>query len=494
MKNKDAGFLFVLLIITNWCCTKNQADELITTDDLIEKALDDEPGICTELFAKDHSRAFGQKNLFWAKHQLRVRFMGGSTYVQNKVKYFASQWSQYANITFQFVDSEPSDIRISFNSKDGSWSYIGATNAYIASDRATMNFGWFSDQTSDTEFRRTTLHEFGHAVGLSHEHQHPEASINWNREAVYTYYQNTQDWSRGEVDRNIFQKYSISSTNYSDYDPQSVMHYYIPKSLVIGSWAPTSNTNLSAIDKQFIGKIYPLGNGTEPTESKLCNCPEDLSVIACEDYESYESQAGFNVSKNWKSWSSSASLGELQNYSWGKVLKIAHSPTANPDLLYLPGVLESGNYSIRWKMYVGEGSSAYFNIQKYEKPGQEYGAQFFFDNNKEGKVQANNRQANFTYSQDKWLNIQLDLNFVQDMISFSVDGQNIASWPAKWTATSGSGISQFGAINFFAIDEQSKFWLDDFCVSTGGFQNLTSFATSHFDQSAPSSNHSIVKQ
>jgi hypothetical protein len=258
------------------------------------------------------------------------------------------------------------------------------------------------------------------------------------------------------------------------------MHYYIPKSLVIGNWSPTWNTNLSAVDKQFIRKMYPSGDGDESSESKLCNCPEDLTVIACEDYETYVSQAGLNTSKNWKTWSASASLGELQTYSWGKVLKIAYSPTSNPDLLYLPGVLESGKYSVQWKIYIGEGSSAYFNIQKYENPGEEFGAQFFFDANKEGKVQINNRQADFTFSQDLWLKVGLDLNFAENLITFHIEDQNIATWPAKWSATSGSGIAQFAALNFYAIDGQSKFWLDDFCVSSGSIQNLTSFQPSNF--------------
>jgi len=51
-----------------------------------------------------------------------------------------------------------------------------------------MNFGWFDDNTSDSEFSRTVIHEFGHALGMIHEHQHPLAAIPWDKDKVYTYY------------------------------------------------------------------------------------------------------------------------------------------------------------------------------------------------------------------------------------------------------------------------------------------------------------------
>ena len=32
--------------------------------------------------------------------------------------------------------------------------------------------------------RATVLHQFGHALGLEHEHQHPTAPLEWNQEKV----------------------------------------------------------------------------------------------------------------------------------------------------------------------------------------------------------------------------------------------------------------------------------------------------------------------
>lgn len=487
MKTTPSFLLLSLLVVISFSCSKESQD--LTSPPLPEidvHEIDQSVGICTELYDESHSRAFGQKNLVWNKNKLRVRFLGGSNYVQNKVRQYAIQWSKHANMTFEFVTSEPSDLRISFDQNDGSWSYVGRSNAYVSPTRATMNFGWFNDRTSDAEIRRTTLHEFGHALGLSHEHQHPQVNINWNTEAVYAYYQRTQGWSRSEVNTNVFQKYSTASSNYSTYDPQSIMHYYIPPSLVFGNWSPTWNTNLSTNDIRFIGAIYPLDGSTDSGNTDDCNCPGILNIIACEDFESYD-QSSYAGSNQWGVWSASAGRGELQTYSWGKVLKIAHASFANPDVLFKPGILNSGIYSIKWKLYVAPGGTAYFNIQKYEEPGREFGAQFHFDQEQGGRISVNNREATFTYLQDQWINLELDFDFDQNLVSLQLDNQSIATWPANWTATGNSGTAQFGALNFYAINEDAKFWLDDFCVGQTEINNQSLSSAGNFEE-APLAN------
>ncbi len=56
--------------------------------------------------------------------KLRVRFMGGSDFVQAKVEKYAREWMEYANIEFDFNNDLDAEIRIAFD-PDGSWSYLG---------------------------------------------------------------------------------------------------------------------------------------------------------------------------------------------------------------------------------------------------------------------------------------------------------------------------------------------------------------------------------
>ncbi len=452
-------FFFAVISVLFLNCSQDENLEIDVLD--ISGEISPEYGICTEFFMDDHGRAFGPSHLFWDKEVLRVRFLGGSEYVRNRVMHYAHQWSDHANIKFEFVSSEPSDIRISFDLDDGSWSYVGRTNEYISSNRATMNFGWFHSRTSESEFRRTTLHEFGHALGLSHEHQHPEVTINWNKRAVYDYYSRTQGWSTSEVNNNIFSKYSTGYTNYSDYDPGSIMHYYIPRSLVTGNWNSSYNTDLSSQDKIFIGQMYP---GNE-VGGLSCSCPDDLNIIACEDFENH-SAVSFDNSDQWSPWTENGNQGELQSYSWGKVLKIEHDQLDNPDVLFSPGSHSGESISLQWNMYVGTGASAYFNIQKTEIPGQEFGAQVYFNTDESGLVLINGRRLEFVFEQGQWLKIDIIRDTGSDLYVLEIDDKVVTSWPLNWSHGSSSGSEDFAAINFYAVDENSRFWLDDFCVST----------------------------
>ena len=190
---------------------------------------------------------------------LRVGFLDGDPAVHAKVKANAQQWSQYANVTFAFGPVADAEIRIAFDPGDGSWSYIGTDALGIDRNKSTVNFGWLTRETSDIEYSRVVLHEFGHALGCIHEHQHPLNDIPWDKEAVYRYYSGPPNyWSREQVDINLFQKYSTTLTQFSTFDPKSIMLYAIPNSLTIGDFEVGWNQQLSKTDKAFIGAMYPL--------------------------------------------------------------------------------------------------------------------------------------------------------------------------------------------------------------------------------------------
>jgi hypothetical protein len=188
---------------------------------------------------------------------LSVRFMGGSATVQAKVRQYASEWSKFANIKLDFNNAANAEIRISFQLGKGSWSYIGTDALSIANSDPTMNFGWLTDSTNDTEFSRVIIHEFGHALGAIHEHQSPAASIPWDKPAVYAYYLSTNGWDAATVDVNIFKRYEASSTQFSGFDDKSIMLYAIPDSLTLGTYSVGWNTVLAPTDKSFIASVYP---------------------------------------------------------------------------------------------------------------------------------------------------------------------------------------------------------------------------------------------
>ena len=114
---------------------------------------------------------------------LNVDFLETPAFLDRVIK-AASGWHSAMALRFQFGRGTP-DVLVSF-SPGGSWSYIGTDSLYYSRKGIpSMNFGWFDKDTPDSEFHRTALHEFGHALSLIHEHQHPGGHISWKREQVY---------------------------------------------------------------------------------------------------------------------------------------------------------------------------------------------------------------------------------------------------------------------------------------------------------------------
>lgn len=194
----------------------------------------------------------------WANGRtLRVRFLDGDPVVQQRIPPFAHEWSKYANITFAFGNDPDAEIRISFQDS-GSWSYLGTDALSIPRDQPTMNYGWLRADTPDEEYSRVVTHEFGHALACIHEHQSPAADIPWDKDAVYRYYMGPpNNWTKAEVDANLFERYSRTITQFSAFDRESIMLYAIPNQFTVGDYEVGWNTHLSPVDKSYIATIYP---------------------------------------------------------------------------------------------------------------------------------------------------------------------------------------------------------------------------------------------
>ena len=142
---------------------------------------------------------------------LRCLFLDGSTTMKKKVRAYAHQWEKHANIKLKFVTKAPAEIRISFYADAGSWSAVGRdalNRSYFPLHQPTMNYGWLRDNTSDDEYSRVVLHEFGHALGCIHEHQTPTFNRKWDTKAVMKYFQDAILFADGKGPTNENTKFS----------------------------------------------------------------------------------------------------------------------------------------------------------------------------------------------------------------------------------------------------------------------------------------------
>ncbi len=195
---------------------------------------------------------------------LKVRFMGGSTAEQTVAKEQASWWGAVANLKFDFNNAATADIRIAFDPDDGAWSYVGTDCKSIPVNQPTMNLGFLDGGTA--------AHEFGHAIGLAHEHQNPRGGIEWNEPMVIAELAKSPNfWDEATTRHNVLRKYTIDQINGTEFDPDSIMLYFFPASWTLNGIATKANDILSTIDKQFIAgaKMYPKTGGTTSTAVEL---------------------------------------------------------------------------------------------------------------------------------------------------------------------------------------------------------------------------------
>lgn len=260
------GLVSVLLCGTS-CSNDTDMDNISPT--AVQENDQQELHLCTSDFVNDkllrESDTISQKgvvgkNYKWQNGQtIRIKFLNGDEYVQKKVKEYASEWLKYANLKFQYVASnQNADIKIgiNWNGSNESLTYFGTGSKEIAQNQPSIILGGLSSTTPNSTFRKIVLHHFGHALGLVHEHQSPKANIDWNKTAVYAFFEK-EGWSRSEVDRDYLSKWSSDKTNSSTYDKASIMNLEIPESFTNNHFSVGVMSVLSEGDKSFIRQQYP---------------------------------------------------------------------------------------------------------------------------------------------------------------------------------------------------------------------------------------------
>ncbi len=239
------------------CFDRYPADEhLVRAAELaIAENVRNAPDLSGELPAEELALVTGK--LWKNGRRLRVAFLDGHDEVKARIEPIAREWSEHANIEFDFGNHAEAEIRISFELA-GSWSYLGTDALTLDPEAATMNFGWLRPDSGEADYQRVVLHEFGHALACIHEHQNPAGGIPWDVDKVYAHYGGPpNNWPKAQVHRNLLLRYEEGLTSHTEFDPDSIMLYPIPAELTIGGFEVGWNTALSKTDRKMIARMYP---------------------------------------------------------------------------------------------------------------------------------------------------------------------------------------------------------------------------------------------
>ena len=193
------------------------------------------------------------------KTKLRVLFIEGTDRQQ------AAAWKRFQkvdaliNLSFELVKTGPAEIRVGFGPL-GHWSYVGKGCLAVPANQRTMNLQLDASIIGgdpDNEWDRVAIHEVCHAVGLQHEHQHPQAHIPWNIPAVLSYYKQTQGWSEAQTRAQVLNPPKVKNWSGTPFDATSIMEYPVPKFLTTNGFSVGWNARLSKQDIGFLKQLYP---------------------------------------------------------------------------------------------------------------------------------------------------------------------------------------------------------------------------------------------
>jgi len=221
------------------------------------------------------TRAAADRTKLWENGQtIRISFGHGSDPgVVRDVESVAKEWTEHANLNFVFLPvRDPSaDVRVTFvppggpSPPSGYWSLFGTDSRPRPGQppQQSMNLGE-AHLVGDEEFRHVVLHEFGHAIGLIHEHQNPDSGApSWNEQAVIAFFSGPpNNWPPERVVQQIIRRAQLNTTNFTEFDPDSIMMYTFPAHLTRDGRGFHRNSQLSDTDKKFVRDLYP---GRSPT-------------------------------------------------------------------------------------------------------------------------------------------------------------------------------------------------------------------------------------
>jgi len=192
----------------------------------------------------------------WSTGHISISFLNGSEEQRNWVLEAAREWEAGTGLRFRLNEDGTGAVRVDLSPTGWYESEIGRRALDRSLGEPTMSLGFPDPSVWTEEYRATALHEFGHAIGLAHEHQSPASTLKWNREAVLAFYaerNRDEEW----VKHNIFDRFPEGSVCHTALDAHSIMMYAFPPEFTTNGDSMPWNAKLSDADRAMAARVYP---------------------------------------------------------------------------------------------------------------------------------------------------------------------------------------------------------------------------------------------
>ena len=188
-----------------------------------------------------------------------------------------------------------------------------------------------------------------------------------------------------------------------------------------------------------------------------------------DDIESYDEGSVFN--DLWTTWDGNDdgaqnSTVPTPSYFTASAALIAATPISFLNLFVIKGDgVSSGEWSVKWMMYIPAGKSAYFNLQGNIAPNANTNLEFLSGNvtfnaanGTPGMGADDNAQgmSSFAFPSDEWFEVIATVNFNSGIYFLTINGAETAAAPIN-----APGITVWGGVDFFAADTANGYYVDD---------------------------------
>jgi Secretion system C-terminal sorting domain len=194
----------------------------------------------------------------------------------------------------------------------------------------------------------------------------------------------------------------------------------------------------------------------------VVSCAQNPNSIICDNLDTYVTTLKLGPQATWwTTWSGTEGTTEdgivstEQAASAPNSLKIVSTVAGGgpQDVVLDLGDKATGNYSLKWKMFIPTGKQGYFNVQNVVPIVPEFNLEAFFDANGAGRVVvATAELITFTYPNGAWFTVEQKIDLDNNTLKLYINNVLAGSIPYP---------NNIGGIDFYGTNASALYYIDD---------------------------------